>query len=242
MCPGPSAGCGPPCRACGRLARDPQLLATILFQPFLLVWGLSAPAWTCMDAPPAGLAPCSFQSTNMVQTNDHAPPPPCAPSFGTPQAPRRWWWWTRRDRRPRSRVSPSAVRAAPPRCTPMPGPRGAADIPGVDSPLPAAGYETVSSTLHAGRSAVPGTAADAGHQPRRVRRERQPLGTGTRTRTRPITAMRPRDVAFQNPGTAGRPAAAERRGSAQKSQLGGGSPMLRGFAANRCRSWWTACA
>ena len=48
-----------------------------------------------------------------------------------------------------------------------------------------------------------------------------------------ITVLRSRDVAFTNPGTAAD--LLERSGEVfvQRSQLGGGSPMLRGFAANR---------
>ncbi|MCB0793457.1 MAG: TonB-dependent receptor [Flavobacteriales bacterium] len=48
-----------------------------------------------------------------------------------------------------------------------------------------------------------------------------------------ITVMRPRDVAFQNPGTAADMLQQSGEIFMQKSQLGGGSPMLRGFAANR---------
>ena len=48
-----------------------------------------------------------------------------------------------------------------------------------------------------------------------------------------ITVMRPRDVAFQNPGTAADLLQQSGEVFMQKSQLGGGSPMLRGFAANR---------
>lgn len=48
-----------------------------------------------------------------------------------------------------------------------------------------------------------------------------------------ITVMRPRDVALYNPGTSAD--MLQRTGEVfmQKSQLGGGSPMIRGFAANR---------
>ncbi len=48
-----------------------------------------------------------------------------------------------------------------------------------------------------------------------------------------ITVITPRDVALQNPGTAAD--LLQRSGEVfmQKSQLGGGSPMLRGFSANR---------
>ncbi len=48
-----------------------------------------------------------------------------------------------------------------------------------------------------------------------------------------ITVITPRDVAFQNPGTAADMLQQSGEVFMQKSQLGGGSPMIRGFAANR---------
>ena len=48
-----------------------------------------------------------------------------------------------------------------------------------------------------------------------------------------ITVMRPRDVALYNPGTAADMLQRSGEVFMQKSQLGGGSPMIRGFAANR---------
>jgi hemoglobin/transferrin/lactoferrin receptor protein len=48
-----------------------------------------------------------------------------------------------------------------------------------------------------------------------------------------ITIVRPRDVAFNNPGTSADMLQQTGEVFMQKSQLGGGSPMIRGFAANR---------
>ena len=48
-----------------------------------------------------------------------------------------------------------------------------------------------------------------------------------------ITVIKPRDIAFNNPGTAADMLQQTGEVFMQKSQLGGGSPMLRGFAANR---------
>lgn len=48
-----------------------------------------------------------------------------------------------------------------------------------------------------------------------------------------ITVITPRDVAFNNPGTAADILQQSGEVYMQKSQLGGGSPMIRGFAANR---------
>ncbi|MCW5898415.1 MAG: TonB-dependent receptor [Flavobacteriales bacterium] len=50
---------------------------------------------------------------------------------------------------------------------------------------------------------------------------------------RQVSVMRPRDVAFNNPGTAADLLESSGEVFMQRSQLGGGSPMLRGFAANR---------
>jgi len=50
---------------------------------------------------------------------------------------------------------------------------------------------------------------------------------------RQVSVLRPRDVAFHNPGTAADLLEAGGEVFVQRSQLGGGSPMLRGFAANR---------
>lgn len=48
-----------------------------------------------------------------------------------------------------------------------------------------------------------------------------------------ITVFRPRDVTFHNPGTSADLLETSGEVFVQRSQLGGGSPMLRGFAANR---------
>ncbi|MBK7083488.1 MAG: TonB-dependent receptor [Flavobacteriales bacterium] len=48
-----------------------------------------------------------------------------------------------------------------------------------------------------------------------------------------ITVIKPRDIVFNNPGTAADMLQQTGEVFMQKSQLGGGSPMLRGFAANR---------
>jgi hemoglobin/transferrin/lactoferrin receptor protein len=48
-----------------------------------------------------------------------------------------------------------------------------------------------------------------------------------------ITVITPREVSFNNPGTAADMLQQSGEVFMQKSQLGGGSPMLRGFAANR---------
>lgn len=48
-----------------------------------------------------------------------------------------------------------------------------------------------------------------------------------------VTVITPRDVAFNNPGTAADMLQQTGEVFMQKSQLGGGSPMIRGFAANR---------
>lgn len=48
-----------------------------------------------------------------------------------------------------------------------------------------------------------------------------------------ITVITPREVSFNNPGTAADMLQLSGEVFMQKSQLGGGSPMLRGFAANR---------
>jgi hemoglobin/transferrin/lactoferrin receptor protein len=48
-----------------------------------------------------------------------------------------------------------------------------------------------------------------------------------------ITVIKPKDIAFQNPGTAADMLQQSGEVFMQKSQQGGGSPMLRGFAANR---------
>ncbi|MBK9196377.1 MAG: TonB-dependent receptor [Flavobacteriales bacterium] len=48
-----------------------------------------------------------------------------------------------------------------------------------------------------------------------------------------ITVIKPRDIAFNNPGTAADVLQQSGEVFVQKSQQGGGSPMLRGFAANR---------
>jgi hemoglobin/transferrin/lactoferrin receptor protein len=48
-----------------------------------------------------------------------------------------------------------------------------------------------------------------------------------------ITVIKPRDVALQNPGTAADMLQQTGEVFMQRSQLGGGSPMIRGFAANR---------
>ena len=48
-----------------------------------------------------------------------------------------------------------------------------------------------------------------------------------------ITVITPRDVAFNNPGTAADLLQQSGEVFMQRSQLGGGSPMIRGFAANR---------
>lgn len=48
-----------------------------------------------------------------------------------------------------------------------------------------------------------------------------------------VSVLRPRDVAFNNPGTAADLLESSGEVFVQRSQLGGGSPMLRGFAANR---------
>ncbi|MEZ4789761.1 MAG: TonB-dependent receptor [Flavobacteriales bacterium] len=48
-----------------------------------------------------------------------------------------------------------------------------------------------------------------------------------------ITVIKPRDVAFNNPSTAADMLEQSGEVFVQRSQLGGGSPMLRGFAANR---------
>jgi hemoglobin/transferrin/lactoferrin receptor protein len=48
-----------------------------------------------------------------------------------------------------------------------------------------------------------------------------------------ITVVTPRDVAFTNPGTAADMLQQTGEVFMQRSQLGGGSPMIRGFAANR---------
>ncbi|MDX9749674.1 MAG: TonB-dependent receptor [Flavobacteriales bacterium] len=48
-----------------------------------------------------------------------------------------------------------------------------------------------------------------------------------------ITVVRPQDVAFSNPGTTADLLEQSGEVFMQRSQLGGGSPMLRGFAANR---------
>jgi len=48
-----------------------------------------------------------------------------------------------------------------------------------------------------------------------------------------VSVLRPRDVAFNNPGTAADLLESSGEVFVQRSQLGGGSPMLRGFSANR---------
>lgn len=48
-----------------------------------------------------------------------------------------------------------------------------------------------------------------------------------------VSVLRPRDVAFNNPGTAADLLEGSGEVFVQRSQLGGGSPMIRGFAANR---------
>lgn len=48
-----------------------------------------------------------------------------------------------------------------------------------------------------------------------------------------ITVIRPKDIAFNNPGTAADMLQQSGEVFVQKSQQGGGSPMLRGFGANR---------
>ena len=48
-----------------------------------------------------------------------------------------------------------------------------------------------------------------------------------------VSVLRPRDVAFNNPGTAADLLEGSGEVFVQRSQLGGGSPMVRGFAANR---------
>lgn len=48
-----------------------------------------------------------------------------------------------------------------------------------------------------------------------------------------VSVLRPRDEAFNNPGTAADLLESSGEVFVQRSQLGGGSPMLRGFAANR---------
>ncbi|MEX1131795.1 MAG: TonB-dependent receptor, partial [Flavobacteriales bacterium] len=50
---------------------------------------------------------------------------------------------------------------------------------------------------------------------------------------RQVSVLRPRDVAFNNPGTAADLLESSGEVFMQRSQLGGGSPMIRGFAANR---------
>ena len=143
-------------------------------------------------------------------TNDHAPPP-AVRCFGTscPDG----GGGGRGDRRPargRHHRPSGQHRHGVHRC---PGPRGAADILRCGQPpLPAARLRNgCLQPLHAGRSAVPGTAADAGHRPQRVRRERQPLGTGTRTRAGPDHRDAAARRGLPKPGYGGRPAATERR-------------------------------